>query len=179
MMIQTFQALLALLEQEESIYSEMATLLEQEREALLAMKVDRLGQIASRKETLGLRIKAMDESRKMLSRRLGAALGLESDKITLTVLSQVAPADVGVRLGQIGQKLKQIVLKCQAANEFNARAACRGLDLVSGAIEYLIAQADPAGKLYQAPKKGKALGGYGAGGSNRFSGPSGFISRQV
>lgn len=172
MINQSFDALIALLEQEDAIYGEMAILLDQEREALLAMALDRLGEITSRKETLALRIKAMDESRKLLARRLGTALGLDPDSITLSGLGEAVPPELSRRLARIGQALKQTVLRCQAVNEFNARAASRGMNLVTSSIEYLIAQADPAGKLYEAPR-GKGYGGA------RRPGASGFISRQA
>jgi flagellar biosynthesis/type III secretory pathway chaperone len=168
------EALITLLEQEEAIYGEMAILLAEERDALLAMAMDRLGQLTARKETLALRIKAMDESRKMLARRLGDAFGLSPDQVTLAGLCRQAPPELAMRLSQIGLKLKETVQHCQSVNEHNARAATRGRELVTGAIEYLIAQADPAGNVYQAPK---AKGGYGAAG--RRPGHAGFISRQA
>lgn len=170
---QSFNALISLLEQEEAIYSEMASLLDKEREALLAMALDRLGELTSRKETLALRIKAMDESRRLLARRLGAAFGLDPEQITLVALCRLAPPEIAMRLSRIGIRLKETVKLCQTTNDFNARAAHRGMELVSGSIEYLIAQADPAGKVYQAP----GARGYAAAG--RRPGSSGFISRQV
>lgn len=175
---QSFEALISLLEQEAAIYEEMALLLDQEREALLGLALDRLGELTSRKETLGLRIKAMDESRKLLARRLGAAYGLAPDQVTLTTLGKLAPPDTAQRLGRIGQRLRETVERCQAVNDYNARAAHRGMDLVSGAIEYLIAQADPAGQVYQAPRPAGARGGYPPA-RRPGVGASGFISRQV
>lgn len=169
------EALITLLEQEEAIYSEMAILLDEERAALVAMATDRLGEVVARKETLALRIKAMDESRKLLARRLGAAYGLSPERITLVDLCRQAPPELAMRLSRSGLKLKQTVQRCQEVNDYNARAATRGRELVSGAIEYLIAQADPAGNVYQAPK---AKGGYGAA-AGRRPGYSGFISRQA
>lgn len=174
---QSFEALITLLDQEEAIYGEMASLLDQEREALLAMAMDRLGELTSRKETLGLRIKAMDESRKLLARRLGNAFGLAPDQVTLSNLCRLAPTEMGLRLNRCGLKLKETVERCQAVNEFNAKATHRGMELVSGAIEYLIAQADPAGKVYQAPRP-TARGGYPPA-RRPGTGASGFISRQA
>ena len=172
MLTQTYAALISLLEQEEAIYGEMAVALNEEREALLAMAADRLGELASRKETLALRVKALDESRKLLARRLESALGIPPEELTVTRLVQHAPSGMGERLRRVGQTLRQSVERCQAVNQFNERAARRGMSLLGGAIQYLIAQADPAGKLYQAPRpKGYAAGGH--------SGASGFISRQV
>lgn len=174
---QSFLALISLLEQEEAIYGEMATLLDEEREALLAMALDRLGELTSRKETLALRIKAMDESRKLLARRLGTFFCLEPDQVTLSALGRHAPAHLAAPLQAAGEKLRATVERCQAINEYNARAASRGMSLVASSIEYLIAQADPVGKLYQAPVRGARAGGYGA--SLRRASGSGFIQRQA
>jgi len=172
MMHQSLTALIGLLEQEETIYREMAVLLDEEREALLGMAVERLGEITARKETLVLRIKALDESRKLLARRLGDACGLKPEEVTISRLCLIAPPETAARLSRIGQALRATLERCQAVNTFNERAASRGMSLIGGAIEYLIAQADPLGKLYQAPR----AKGYGPA---LRHGASGFISRQV
>lgn len=172
---QSFEALISLLEQEEAIYKEMALLLEQERDALLAMTMDRLGEVTSRKETLALRIKALDESRKLLARRLGSAFGLDPDQVTLVTLCQkAATPDIAMRLSRVGLSLKAAVQHCKEINDYNARAASQGMSLVTGAIEYLIAQADPAGKVYQSPRP--KAGGYSPA---RRPVSATFISRQV
>lgn len=168
----SIDALIDLLTQEEAIYAEMARLLEEEREALLSLAVVRLGDLASRKETLALRIKAMDESRKLLARRLGLALGLDLDHITISALAQLIPPPGSLHLRAIGDKLRQTVQNCQSINEYNARAATLGRDLVSRSIEFMIQQADPAGPVYQNPK----TKGYGG---QRGHGASAFISRQA
>ena len=171
---QPFEGLIDLLRQEEAIYRELGEVLEAEREAMLRLDGERLGDLVARKETLGLRIKALDESRKILARRLGAQFGLPAAAVTLTQLCRRAPAAVAGRLAAIGRSLRQTVTECQAANQANARAASRGLDLVTNAINHLIAQADPAGKEYQA--SGKRSPGYVT--LSKTSG-SGLISRRA
>ena len=172
MLIQTYQSLIDLLRQEDSIYGEMAVLLEEERIALAKMSVERLGEIVSRKETLALRIKALDESRKMLARRLGEALGLAAEEVTVTRLSERAPVPLGAQLRQTGDALRETVHRCQKLNEHNSVAVKRGWDLVHGLIAHLVEGVDPAGRLYQAPRGPK---GYGS----VRSGNSGFVSRQA
>ena len=173
MVIKAFEALIDLLSQEQAIYSQMAELLDREREAMLSMATDRLDTIVSTKETLALRLKALDESRKMLANRLGSLHGLPADKVTITGLSQTAPPAVADRLRRVGARLRETVERCQLLNQFNARAARRGVEMVSGAIDHLISTAAPAGKLYSKPV---ARGGYGMGA--RRSVP-GIISRQA
>jgi flagellar biosynthesis/type III secretory pathway chaperone len=148
-----YEALIDLLLQEEAIYRELTELLDEEREAMLRLAVERLGEIVSRKETLGLRIKALDESRKVLARRLGTQLGLATDQVTVTNLCGRAPRSVAERLETIGRRLRRTVTACQEKNAYNARAATRGMELVASAIGHLIAQADPAGKVYQATRR--------------------------
>jgi flagellar biosynthesis/type III secretory pathway chaperone len=172
--LQSLESLIDLLKQEWAIYDEMAVLLDGEREALLAMAAGRLGEIVARKDTLALRIKALDESRKLLARRLAASCGLRTDQVTVTKLSQLAPPEGARRLIRAGKALRQIVEQCQDLNQFNAMAAHRGMDVVGGVIQHLIFHADPAGKVYHAPSGGGAYQGVTSG-----SRAPGFISRRV
>ncbi|HOE96936.1 MAG TPA: flagellar protein FlgN [Candidatus Sumerlaeota bacterium] len=168
---QPYESLLTLLGEERAIYEEMADLLDQEREAMLAMAVDRLAEIVARKETLALRIKALDESRRVLARRLGAALGLPPHELTISELYAAAPAEIAGRLRAVGAALREVVVRCREINQFNERAARRGLELVGGAIQTLLEQADPTGKVYEAPRpRARGYGGPVApGGGGIFS----------
>lgn len=166
----SFDALIKLLGQEREIYGELADLLDQERDALLAMRTARLGEIVSRKETLALRLKALDESRRVLARRLAGTFGLDPDQLSLSDLSRHAPPPHDRRLSAAGRALRETVLRCKSINEHNSRAARRGLELVGTAVKHMIDTGDPAGKVYESPRKrGKA----------HASGASAFISRQV
>lgn len=169
-----FEALIDLLQQEETIYQEMALLLSQERDALSALAVERLGEIVARKETLALRIKALDESRKVLARRLAQSLRFPENEITISLLCSQAPGPQAQRLRQIGDSLRRCVEHCKQLNDHNERAVARGMDLINDAIQYMIDSADPTGKVYQAPG---AKGAYG--GRAGHAARPGLISRQV
>ena len=156
----------------------MAELLALEREAMLAMAMDRLGEVVARKETLALRLKALDESRRALARRLASLCGASSDQLTISDLCQSAPPFVAAELRRSGQRLREAVLNCQSINDFNARAARRGLQLVGDVIHHLIDQADPTGKLYEAPRpRPKGYAGSASGRGSALGG--GFISRKA
>jgi flagellar biosynthesis/type III secretory pathway chaperone len=171
--LQPIESLISLLQQEHAIYCEMASLLAEERQALLAMAFAQVSELAGRKETLALRIKALDESRKLLARRLGAQCGLPSDQVTVNDLAACVPGPQAQRLRTVGAALRHAVQQCQELNRHNERAARRGLELVTGAIHHLIDAADPAGKVYQAPHApGYPAARRGKGGS------SGFLSRE-
>ena len=155
--------LIALLEEEAAIYGRIGALLEREQKALLGLEVSELGEIASQKEMLALRIKTLDESRQIMSARLGAGLGMGPGEVTVSALCDAIRrglldtgasdrAQLADRLDEVRQKLKDRAESCRGINEINSRAARRGLDLISGAIEHLLTEADPAGHLYQ--KKG-------------------------
>jgi flagellar biosynthesis/type III secretory pathway chaperone len=149
----SFDALIELLGQEDAIYRELADLLDEEQAAMIAMAADRLGEIVARKETLALRVKALDESRKVLARRLGEALGLASNELTVTLLCRRAEPETGRRLAEAAGRLRASLERCQRLNDANGRAARRGMELVGGAIQYLIEQANPGGRVYQPPRK--------------------------
>lgn len=168
---QAFVDLIKLLEEESQIYTEMRDLLDREREALLHLKATELGEIVSRKETLGLRIKALDESRKVLSERLGRRLGIAPEELTVTALCRYAPRELAERLDSVRTELRSCATECKAVNDYNAQAAHRGLDLITGAVQFLLDEADPAGKVYQ--KKAKYGSSY-----VRSQGPA-MISQEV
>ncbi len=171
MLTEHFEALIALLGQEQAIYEEMAGLLAAEGEALAKMAAHRLGEIVSRKETLVLRVKALDESRRLLARRLGAALGIAGAELTLKNMAARASGGMGRRLIAAGESLRATIEQCREMNGRNSVAARRGLDLIGDAARWLIEQADPVGPVYR-PGRGRAA--YGAAGR----GPA-FISRQA
>ena len=177
-MLPSCESLLDLLHQELSIYGDLSILLQEERAAMHAMAIDPLTQATSRKETLLLRIKALDESRKLLAQRLAAELGLTREQVTLTHLAEVLPAAQAAPLRAAGNALRKRVEECQELNRHNAMAAERGMDLVNRSIQYLVETADPAGMVYQKSRKPAA---YGPQASIKRAGttPAGFISRQV
>ena len=152
---QAFEDLIKLLEEESEIYGEMGELLEAEQDALRRLAAPELGEITARKETLALRVKDLDESRKVMSEGLGRRLEIAPEELTVTALCERAPASASRRLHQVRTTLRDRASACKAINDYNSRAARRGLDLVSGAIGYLLQDADPTGKVY------KKKGGYG------------------
>lgn len=174
MLTEHYEALIALLGQEQAIYEEMAGLLAVEGEALTQMAAHRLAEIVTRKETLVLRVKALDESRRLLARRLGAALGISSADLTLKNMAARSSNGMGRRLIAAGDSLRATIEQCRKINEHNSIAARRGLDLIGDAARWLIEQVDPAGPVYRPGRSGRGQAAYGATGR----GPA-FISREA
>ncbi|MEN6626583.1 MAG: flagellar protein FlgN [Candidatus Sumerlaeia bacterium] len=166
-----FESLIALLGQEQAIYEEMAEVLRAEGEALTSMAAHKLAELVSRKETLVLRVKALDESRRLLARRLGAALGLTGADLTVSRLAARAEGGMGWRLIAAGESLRAVIDECRKLNEKNGIAARRGLDLIGDAARWLIEQADPSGPVYRPGRKATAYTSAGRG-------PA-FISREA
>lgn len=152
---QAFADLITLLDEEAGIYGQLADLLEKERAALLHLAASDLAEICAQKETLGLRVKALDESRRLLSERMGRRYGIVQEKLTVTELLKFAPTEFAAKLDSTRTRLRERVNLCRSINDSNSQAARRGLDLMNGAIDHLLQSSDPAGKVYQ--KKG----GYG------------------
>lgn len=144
-----FQDLIDLLVEETQIYAELASLLEVERDALKRLRAPLLEEIAAKKDTLGLRLKALGESRLILARRMGRGFGIASDELTVTELTHFAPRDLRGTLDRARTELRDQVLACKKVNEYNSMTATQGIDLVRSAIGFLIADHDPAGKIYE------------------------------
>jgi len=144
-----FQDLINLLVEETQIYGELASLLEAERDALTRLRASLIEEIAAKKDTLGLRIKALGESRLILARRMGQGFGIASDELTITELLKFVPRDMRRELEHARTKLRSQAMACKKANEYNSMAAAQGVDLMRSAIGFLVADHDPAGKIYQ------------------------------
>lgn len=176
----TLQALIDLLRQEEVVYCELREVLEEEHEALTAMAPERVVPLVARKETLALRVKALDQSRRALARKLALELGLAAEHVTVTRLAEAAIEPQAGPLRRQAAALREAVATCQQLNERNAIAARTGQKLVGGLIEQLVVTADPAGQVYQAPRsgapRGATAGAYGVAGRGRASG---LISRRA
>lgn len=159
---QLFSDLIDLLTEETEIYDRLSVLLDREKEALLKWDVSALGELASAKETLGLRIRTLDESRRILAERLGRDLGLPREDLTVTRLSEFVPPDLRDRLLSARDLLRERAVACKTINEYNARAAQQGIRTISSAVEFLVAEATHNDQVYQ--KKGgyrRAAPGHG------------------
>lgn len=167
---QSFNGLISLLEQEAAIYEQMETLLGEELEALKFLRASELGELSAKKETLALRVKALDESRRLIGERLGRALGIAPEELTVSELCKFAPQSIGMRLGEVRDALRERAIACRALNDRNSRAARRGMDLVGNAADYLLKTREPSEKVYA--KKGPYAK------RKAPSGPS-VVSRQV
>lgn len=167
---QSFIGLISLLEQEAEIYALMETLLGEELEALKFLRASELGELCARKETLALRVKALDESRRLIGDRLGRTFGIAPEDLTVTELCKFAPPGIGERLANVRETLRERAIACKTLNDRNFRAARRGMDLVSNAADYLLKTREPSEKVYA--KKGPYAK------RKAPSGPS-VVSRQV
>lgn len=173
------ESLLTLLAEERAIYTTLAQTLETEHDALLKTDLARMNACVCSKETLALRIKGLDESRRMLARRLATALGVSVEEMTLTRLAEALPPLDGARLREAGQHLRTLAERCRDLNDANGRAAQRGADLLGAAVGFLVGQNDPAGRIYAPPTRGRS-GAYPPQGAARAGlGTSSFISRQA
>src|SRR5262245_52855717 len=102
--------LITLLGEEAAIYAGLAGTLELESTALLKSEVVRIGELGSKKETLALRLKALDESRKLIAKRFATLLGVPANLITVSRLAKAAGGLDGQRLANAAARLKALVL---------------------------------------------------------------------
>ena len=93
------EQLSAILRSEESLYRELLGLLQRERELMVDLDADGLGELVRQKETLAAEGRLIEQGRIDVAARLAIDLSISSDPVTL---SQIC-----VRIGDDGDELRE------------------------------------------------------------------------
>lgn len=93
------EQLSAILGSEESLYRELLALLQRERDLMVDLDADGLGEVARQKETLAAEGRLIEQGRMEVAGRLASALGISSAPATLSEICE--------RLGTDGAGLRE------------------------------------------------------------------------
>ena len=129
--------LLGLLEHQTDLYQDLLTLIEKEKQAVIATDLAGLNETAKVKDNLLLKIRILDEQREHLLRKLADELEHPVQELTLTRLSQLVEAPQANRLKRLRSAFSSIIAKIQQANDRNRTLFSHSLELVRSSVNLL------------------------------------------
>lgn len=117
-----FEGLLTVLKTEIEIYQELLILISRDRELLLKPTLARLQENNSKKETLILKARMLEEVRANTIRKIAERLGIDGRTLKLSVLADYTDGKLRRELLNCRTILRELMERLEEAN-----AACRGL----------------------------------------------------
>jgi len=121
---------LAVLEKESQGYEELLALAREQREHLLAGKVNTLDAIVDRQSEAMRRLSNLDRQADSCLRRLKSALQLDSDPVTLAAIAAATPEPYSARYRELRARLREL------SDELR-RTSLGNLELARNALAYI------------------------------------------
>ncbi len=143
-----FSGLLSVMKKEIQVYQELLDLMSREKLVLLKPTLERIQESNTRKETLILKSKMLEEARTHSIRKLGEVLGLDQNGLTISTLVHHADRKTGQDLRNYQTTLQSIVNKIVELNDANRSLIDASLLSITGLIGF-INQMMNAGPTYQ------------------------------
>ena len=134
--------LIELICQEEEILKQFLSLLNLQKQYLLANQVDRFQGTVQQQEALVDQIKALEERRIAKVKQLADSQGLREDEITLTHLIEITLGDISDELKGLKGRLSRLVEKIRRANRVNEMLIKQSLNLIQQSIDWMIDASD-------------------------------------
>jgi hypothetical protein len=142
-----FDRLIALLDAEAEFYQKLLGCIQTERQAIIDLDFDLLGDIGRQKETMLLKQRELAEKRDRLLTQLTTEMDLTAGEMTLAQLSQQAPSPYNEELRRCRSRLRNLVAALGVENEHVQHLVNHGLALVRGSY-HLITQLLDANPVY-------------------------------
>lgn len=146
------KTLIEILTAEQSLYEDILQKIREENEALLSMDSDALLAVTKTKDTLVLRLKALEESRETVTKQIADAAGLSYDTIDLRTIVSLFPGETGTVLESLRSIISSLVTQCRSENERNKKVLSTGAKVLSDALHFFH-QALSSPPVYEETKK--------------------------
>ncbi|OGR01189.1 MAG: hypothetical protein A2284_08260 [Deltaproteobacteria bacterium RIFOXYA12_FULL_61_11] len=121
--------LIVVLQRQLDHYKHLLALLQEERERMVGMEVERLRVLAGEKEQVIVRLAVLEESRKTLVARLAESFSQESSTFTMTRLAELMAEPLASRVRALQSTMRSLVQTVSELNTLNGGLA--GLTLRS------------------------------------------------
>jgi len=119
------------------LYEQMAEQLEKERHDFVSHSVENLNKNLKRKETIVLKLTALEDTRQRVIRAVAKVLEVDKKELTLVKLIELATDPLKEQLANLRQKLKVVIEKTNELNYFNRGLIERLMKLNYNAAEQL------------------------------------------
>jgi flagellar biosynthesis/type III secretory pathway chaperone len=129
--------LLGLLEEETDLYRSLLSILQKEKKAVVAARIEELNDAGKEKESLLLKIRILEEQRLRVQGRLADSLGYKPQDLTLTKLSQLVEEPHSGRLKICYSNLMTLIPSIREINHSNKSLLTHSLELVRGSLTLL------------------------------------------
>jgi len=129
--------LLGLLEEEIYLCSELVSMLQKEKEAVVSSDLDDLNTICKGKETFILKIKILEDQRSHIIEKAADLMDLPSRFLTLTKLSEMVEEPYSSSLKKSGSNLFALLQTIQKINQSNKPVVLHSLKLVRSSMSML------------------------------------------
>jgi flagellar biosynthesis/type III secretory pathway chaperone len=128
---------LGLLEQQTELYGLLLTVIDDEKNAVLAANLVKLNEAGKAKENLLLKLRILEEQRKHLLDKLAAHLKQPVETLTLAKLSYLVGQPHAHRLADCRSILLNLIGKIRQANEDNRDLFAHSLNLVRASVNLI------------------------------------------
>jgi len=157
-------SLLDLLKREIVVYKELQATISHEKAILLKPSLERILESNSKKETVILKAKMLEEGRLKLVRKIAKMLDLEEREINLTTLCSYADPDQEKKLKECQSILNGLLAKNKEMNKNNKELLDYSLHFLQGSVDFIhslfssaSASYMPSGKMRPISRNGKIL----------------------
>jgi flagellar biosynthesis/type III secretory pathway chaperone len=128
---------LGLLEQQTELYRLLLTVIDDEKNAVIAANLERLNEASKTKENLLLKLRILEEQRKHLLDKLAKHLKQPVGTLTLAKLSELVGQPQAHRLAGCRSMLLEIIGRIRQANADNRDLFAHSLNLVRASVNLM------------------------------------------
>ena len=142
-----FKRLIALLDEEAEFYQKLLGCIQTERQAIIDLDFELLGDIGRQKETMILKQRELAKKRDQALMQITGEMTATTEEMTLEQLSRRAPSPYNEELQRCRSRLRDLAASLGAENEHVQQLVNHGLALVRGSY-HLITQLLDANPVY-------------------------------
>lgn len=133
-MNEIIQEMIVILDKEQALYHRLLDLLGEEKGIMEEYSIDALGRSNMEKETIGLKLRLLEESRLLLMKQIASDFDKEPEDITLEDLGGRAPEPLASEIAARRAALKSVVGQVREMNERNRALALHSLSHIQSTI---------------------------------------------
>lgn len=149
-MYRQLRKLLEILSRESGCYSMLLELLQEEHDCIGRNDVDKLNEIVNRQNTVILELKALEEARSSLVKKIARDLGISAEGLSLTALAEHVDEPFSETLISYGNRIDELSRKIQQINANNSYLIDKSISFIVSALR-IFATADAI------PKQGSLI----------------------